>query len=118
MMVAFDMPAPATTVGRRNVSNVPAQALILLNDPFVDEQALAWARRGLKANQTPSERIGRLYEATLARPPEPSELAAAAGVCAKASGPITASRRLAERRAGLGRLAARVVEFKEFLFLR
>ena len=39
MMLAFDMPIPSTTVGRRNVSNVPAQALILMNDPFVDEQA-------------------------------------------------------------------------------
>ena len=77
MMLAFDMPTPATTVGRRNVSNVPAQALILLNDPFVDEQALAWARRSLKSDQSPEERITRLYEAALSRPPDGPELAAA-----------------------------------------
>jgi len=77
MMLAFDLPVPATTVGRRNVSNVPAQALILLNDPFVDEQAIGWARRALAVDLPPAERIGRLYEATLGRPPEKSELDAA-----------------------------------------
>ena len=35
MLLAFDIPTPFTTMGRRNVSNVPAQALILMNDPFV-----------------------------------------------------------------------------------
>ena len=44
-MLAFDTPIPFSTVGRRNVSNVPAQALILLNDPFVHEQAAVWAER-------------------------------------------------------------------------
>ena len=39
MMLAFDAPIPFNTVGRRNVSNVPAQALILMNDPLVVQQA-------------------------------------------------------------------------------
>ncbi len=77
MMLVFDFPPPATTVGRRNLSNVPAQALILLNDPFVDAQALAWARRMLAVDLEPAERIDRLYEAALARRPEPAERAAA-----------------------------------------
>ena len=34
-MLAFDTPVPFSTMGRRNISNVPAQALILLNDPLV-----------------------------------------------------------------------------------
>ena len=33
------MPVPFTAFGRRNVSNVPAQSLSLMNDPFVAEQA-------------------------------------------------------------------------------
>ncbi len=77
MMLVFDLPPPATTVGRRNVSNVPAQALILLNDPFVDEQALAWARRAILVDLAPAERIDRLYEAALGRLPEPAEREAA-----------------------------------------
>ncbi len=77
MMLAFDLPIPSTTVGRRNVSNVPAQALILLNDPFVDEQALRWARRALAVDMLPAERIDRLYEAALGRLPEAAEREAA-----------------------------------------
>ena len=37
-MLAFDQPAPFGTKGRRSVSNVPAQSLALLNDPFIIEQ--------------------------------------------------------------------------------
>ena len=43
MILAFDMPLPDTTAGKRTVSNVPAQSLILMNDPFVVDQAQAWA---------------------------------------------------------------------------
>ena len=45
MMTAFDTPTPFTTVGRRNVSNVPGQMLFLMNDPFVHQQAEVWAQR-------------------------------------------------------------------------
>ena len=31
--------------GRRSRSNVPAQSLVLMNDPFVAGQAKVWARR-------------------------------------------------------------------------
>lgn len=44
-MLAFDTPIPATAVGRRSVSNVPAQALILLNNELVNQQAGVWADR-------------------------------------------------------------------------
>ncbi|MFN6103139.1 MAG: DUF1553 domain-containing protein, partial [Planctomycetaceae bacterium] len=36
---AFDSPVPFTTSGRRSVSNVPAQALAMLNNPLVVQQA-------------------------------------------------------------------------------
>ena len=38
-MLTFDMPSPFNTMGRRSVSNVPAQALTMMNDPFVLEEA-------------------------------------------------------------------------------
>ena len=44
MMLAFDMPSPFSTMGKRTVSNVPAQALIMMNDPFVHEQSGIWAK--------------------------------------------------------------------------
>jgi hypothetical protein len=75
MMLAFDMPVPSVAVGRRNVSNVPAQPLILLNDPFVAEQARRWAERVLAdAAATPENRIKTMYETALGRPPDRDEV--------------------------------------------
>ncbi|NND35240.1 MAG: DUF1553 domain-containing protein [Saprospiraceae bacterium] len=42
-MLTFDMPIPFSTFGDRMETNVPAQSLTLLNDPFVQEQAKVWA---------------------------------------------------------------------------
>jgi len=77
MMRAFDCPMPFRTIGRRTASNVPAQSLILMNDPFVAGQAQAWAKAVLaRSGLSPEQRITELYETSLSRPPEPSELAA------------------------------------------
>ena len=46
MFLAFDAPVPFSTMGRRNVSNVPAQALTLLNDPLVVRPGSALGRAG------------------------------------------------------------------------
>jgi hypothetical protein len=78
MLLSFDYPIPATTIGRRSVSNVPAQALTMLNNPFVLQQAQLWAKRTLaEPNLTPSQRINNLYMTAFARPPQPDELASA-----------------------------------------
>jgi cytochrome c553 len=78
MLVAFDYPAAFGTVGRRVLSSTPAQALSLLNDPFVVEQAARWARRALdQPGQTAEERISALYKTAFARPPEPAEMESA-----------------------------------------
>jgi cytochrome c553 len=75
LMLAFDTPIPFSTVGRRTVSNVPAQALILMNDPFVHQQAAVWARRVLAGPGTSAQRITHMYESAFSRPPTASELA-------------------------------------------
>ncbi|MFO0890436.1 MAG: PSD1 and planctomycete cytochrome C domain-containing protein [Isosphaeraceae bacterium] len=74
MFLSFDTPVPFSTMGRRNVSNVPGQALTLLNDPLVIHLAGLWAGR-LLAEGPPSdgERIGRLFEAAYGRPPSEAE---------------------------------------------
>jgi hypothetical protein len=74
-LLAFDTPIPFSTVGRRTVSNVPAQALILMNDPFVHQQAALWARHTLDRGGTPEERISAMYQAAFCRPPTKVELA-------------------------------------------
>ena len=74
IMLAFDFPVPFNTIGRRTVSNVPAQALILLNDPFVVEQATTWAKIVFaEPGLSPRQRIERMYEQAFARPPTDQE---------------------------------------------
>jgi hypothetical protein len=75
-LLAFDTPIPFSTVGRRSVSNVPAQALILLNDPFVHQQADVWAKKVVVTPGTTQERITEMYRSAFARPPNEGELAA------------------------------------------
>lgn len=76
MMSAFDTPTPFTTVGRRNVSNVPGQMLFLMNDPFVHEQAEVWGRRILAdmPKATPEERIRRLFLSAYSREPSVNDI--------------------------------------------
>lgn len=70
---AFDTPIPFSTVGRRQISNVPAQALILLNDPFVHQQAGLWAKKVLQQPGNTAERISSLYQTAFIRPPTAEE---------------------------------------------
>ncbi|MEP0345624.1 DUF1553 domain-containing protein, partial [Rhodopirellula bahusiensis] len=48
MMSVFDTPNPFSTMGRRNASNVPAQALVMLNDPLVRKQSRFFAERAMR----------------------------------------------------------------------
>src|ERR1700730_1514130 len=70
MFLAFDYPIPFTTMGRRSVSNVPAQALTMMNIPFVVEQARLWAARVLSMpDRSDRGRVLDMYLAALGRPP-------------------------------------------------
>ena len=73
-MIAFDTPVPFSTMGRRNVSNVPAQALILMNDPFVAEQAKKWAQRSLSVEEKSQQRVQWMYQSAFGRLPTEAEL--------------------------------------------
>jgi hypothetical protein len=78
MFLAFDYPIPFSTMGRRSVSNVPAQALAMMNGPFIAEQAAHWARAVLAdASLSDEARIELLYQQAFARPPRGEEQAAA-----------------------------------------
>ena len=74
--LAFDYPIPFSAIGRRSVSNVPAQALTLMNSAFVAGQAKLWARRVLEdAGASNARRITEMYLTAFARPPSDDELA-------------------------------------------
>jgi hypothetical protein len=70
----FNFPGGKVAQGRRDVTNVPAQALALLNDPFVVQQAGFWADR-LASQTAPSvsARIDEMFRAALGRPPTDAE---------------------------------------------
>ena len=75
MMITFDRPIPFTTFGRRNVTNVPAQSLIMMNDEFVILQAEILAKRLLDDKKSSQEqRIEEIYIRALSRKPNEEEL--------------------------------------------
>jgi mono/diheme cytochrome c family protein len=79
MFLAFDFPLPFSTMGNRSISHVPAQALSMMNNPFVVQQAELWAKKTLQEpNLTREQRIERMYLAAFGRSPLPDELQAAA----------------------------------------
>jgi hypothetical protein len=69
----FDAPRPFSTLGRRDATNVPAQSLALLNDPFVIELAGHWADTLRRLPLPQPDRIRSAFETALARTPTPSE---------------------------------------------
>ncbi len=73
---AFGLPKPASTLGTRDQTNVPAQSLTLLNSPFAWHQAEAWGKH-LAAGEgnTATSRIHHMFVKALGR--EPSALEAA-----------------------------------------
>ncbi len=73
LLTTFDFPTPASAVGSRDATNVPAQSLTLLNDPFLIEQARRWAATLPDADDEDAV-IRGLFERALNRPPDEAEL--------------------------------------------
>ena len=75
----FDFADPSTVTGRRNTSTVAPQALFMMNNPFVFEQAKHAAARLLAEDHLSDDaRITRAYRLTLGRDPTEGERAVAA----------------------------------------
>lgn len=69
----FDVANPNLVTGDRDVTNVPLQALYLLNGPFVQEQAAALATRLTKEADTRDARLRRAFVLCFNRPPDDRE---------------------------------------------
>ena len=75
MMLAFDMPIPFSTFGKRNTTNVPAQSLTMMNDPFIRQQAELWAELILsKPANSIEERINAIYLSAFSRKAKEEEI--------------------------------------------
>ncbi|HVX12951.1 MAG TPA: PSD1 and planctomycete cytochrome C domain-containing protein [Pirellulales bacterium] len=71
---AFNLPGGKVTQGRRDVTNVPAQALALLNDPFALGQAKVWASLLVKRpDSCIDDRIAAMFQQALGRLPTAAE---------------------------------------------
>lgn len=75
-LVGFNLPDLKLPAGKRDVTNVPAQALAMLNDPFVNAMAGHWADRLIaEAHSIPADRLRAMFAAALGREPSAAELA-------------------------------------------
>jgi len=74
LFVAFDYPPTVTTVGRRGAATVPSQALIMLNNEFVQSQAAVWARNAAAAHAGAGPRLQAMFAAAFGRPAEAGEI--------------------------------------------
>ena len=111
-LFAFDQPKPAAPAGRREPTNVPAQSLTLLNDPFVREQADHFATRALAQPGDAPARIRWLYATALNRPATETEVTRAAAFVVQQT---TAH---GDEQKAWQDLAHAVFNLKEFLYLR
>jgi hypothetical protein len=83
-LLAFDAPSREECVAERNRSNIPQQALVLLNDPTYVEASRVFAARILKeGGKNPEEKIRWAWRQALDRPPRKDELQIAGELLAK-----------------------------------
>ncbi len=67
-LVGFNLPDLKLPTGRRDETNVPAQALLMLNDPLVTRLAEFWAEQLVQDGRSdPGDRIEAMFLAALGR---------------------------------------------------
>jgi cytochrome c553 len=74
VLTLFDFPDPSLIIGERATTTVPAQALYLMNNPFVIRQAEALADRLLVATGDDNALLTRAYLLCYSRSPSEKEL--------------------------------------------
>lgn len=73
-MMVFDFPEPSETVGQRDVTTVPTQALFFLNDPLVMQASLRIGRQLADQPGDTASLVATAYRIVLARQPKATEL--------------------------------------------
>jgi hypothetical protein len=71
---AFDFPDPSVTMGRRAVTNIPAQSLLLMNGKLVQDQTRKMAEYLMKQSGDEAKKINLAYEILFSRNSQPSEV--------------------------------------------
>ena len=70
----FDGADPNSSTAERSTTLTPLQALFLINDPFVHEQAHHLAERLQRAEMQEDRRLDLAYQLLFGRPAQPSEV--------------------------------------------
>ena len=116
----FDFPNPTVARGNRDITNVPPQALALLNDPFVIQQAGIWADH-LIVEQAPTaeSRLDSMFRSALGRLPDEAERTRFLGLAKElASLHKTPPDQLLKSRDVWKDLAHSLFNLKEFIYLQ
>ena len=74
MFLTFDYPLPISTIGKRSLSTVPSQALLLMNNKFVALSARRWAQKLMKFETHTLRRVEKMYVSAFGRLPEKWEV--------------------------------------------
>ena len=75
LLLAFDLPQAAVALGERGVTNVPAQSLAMLNDPFIIQEAKRWADQLVHTDKlSTEERIDLVHRIAFSRPATEKEI--------------------------------------------
>jgi hypothetical protein len=118
-LVGFNLPAPKIPTGKRDVTSVPVQALILMNDPFVVAMADHWAGRLLVDGRSqPAERMAAMFREALGREPDSDELSLWVGAVREFAPPNAAPEALMADRAAWKGMAHALFNTKEFIHHR
>ncbi len=116
----FDFPNPMVARGNRDSTNVPPQALALMNDPFVLDQAGFWADR-LIAQKAPTinARLDAMFRTALGRLPDDAERARFTGLAKElASLHKAVPDKLLDNRDVWKDMAHAMFNLKEFVYIR
>jgi hypothetical protein len=115
----FDFPHPTVARGNRDSTNVPPQALALLNDPFVVEQAGLWADRVISQKASAEARIDSMFRTALGRLPDDAERARFVSFAGEtASLRKVEAGKLLENRDVWKDVAHAIFNLKEFVYVR
>jgi hypothetical protein len=103
LLETFDLPENSTSCARRTISTVAPQALTLLNGPFAEETANAFAERiEREADTTAEMQVERAFALALQRPPDADERLACAAF---------------HKERGLRELCRAVLNLNEFIYI-